>query len=363
MNRVSPTWVAAAARWPIAFAQVREDAAIDRAITARLPPAARVLMVASGGCTAALLAAVPRIARIGLVDPNPAQLALTRLKLHLLTTEPPARRAALLGHEPLDPAERHAWLAANLQRLGLEETALGPLAAVAAVGPDHAGRYEALFVALREHLAGHAAALQALLELHDPAEQAARLASNAALNHALDAAFDEVFALPNLVALFGAAATQNAAQPFSRHFAARTRHTLATLPAATNPYLWQVMMGQFPPGIWNPWLTADPPAPMPAVAWTNSFMDDALVAAPDEYDLVHLSNILDWLAPDQARHTLQLAWRALRPGGWVVIRQLNSRLDVPALAAAFAWDGPAADVFHADDRSYFYRALFLGQKL
>ena len=47
------------------------------------------------------------------------------------------------------------------------------------------------------------------------------------------------------------------------------------------------------------------------------------------YDFVHLSNILDWLSPEEARATLDVAHAALRPGGWVLIRQLNSTLDIP----------------------------------
>src|SRR5688572_13082427 len=83
-------WALAAASRPIAFAQVREDPWVDLAAIERLGAdrGLRVIMIASGGCTAALLAASGRVADLHLVDVNPAQLTLTRLKLHLLTTEP-----------------------------------------------------------------------------------------------------------------------------------------------------------------------------------------------------------------------------------------------------------------------------------
>ena len=63
------------------------------------------------------------------------------------------------------------------------------------------------------------------------------------LGRALDTAFDQVMALPNLVRLFGEQATANPVQPFARHFAEQTRHILATLPAADNPYLAQLFRG------------------------------------------------------------------------------------------------------------------------
>src|SRR6202011_5138275 len=98
-------------------------------------------------------------------------------------------------------------------------------------------------------------------------EQARRVAPGTSLGRALDDAFDEVMALPNLVRLFGATATNNRCEPFARHFARRTRHALATLPAADNPYLWQVLAGRYPVGTPAPWLTEPAPERSPEVIW------------------------------------------------------------------------------------------------
>src|SRR5262245_7051936 len=101
MSTTLPPWVEEAATLPIAFAQVREDPRIDRHVVEQLGTAARICMIASGGCTAAVLATLPNVAAIHLVDPNPAQLALTRLKLRLLETSEPDYRLRLLGHGPM----------------------------------------------------------------------------------------------------------------------------------------------------------------------------------------------------------------------------------------------------------------------
>lgn len=351
------TWLDEAAALPVAFAQVREDASLDTWVLQQLPRGADVVMVASGGCTAAVLAAGGRTGSIHLVDPNPAQIALTRLKLALFGDD---RRFALLGHAPMPPSERREILTAFLHRLDLGVDALGPTALIAQVGPDHAGRYERLFAALRDALRPHREELDALLRLRDPVEQARRVALDTTLGHALDAAYDEVISLPNLVRLFGELATHNRREPFARHFATRTRVALATLPAADNPYLWQMLAGRFPDGVVYPWLTVDVPAVLPTITWSITDMMTVLRERRGAADMVHLSNILDWLPPEEAREMLALAARALRVGGVVLVRQLNSTLDIPAMSGDFSWDHDTATELHRRDRSFFYRAVHLG---
>src|SRR5438067_13010910 len=92
------TWVVEAARRPLAFAQVREDALLDQWVVRQLNGENEVLMVASGGCSACVLAAVPNVSRLHVIDPNPAQIPLCRFKLRLLPTTEQPERLSLLGH-------------------------------------------------------------------------------------------------------------------------------------------------------------------------------------------------------------------------------------------------------------------------
>jgi S-adenosylmethionine-diacylglycerol 3-amino-3-carboxypropyl transferase len=362
MDTAFPPWVEAAARLPIAFAQVREDAELDAWVVRRHGRGVEMLLVASGGCTAAYLAAQLEVARLHLVDPNPAQLALARLKLYLLQHSEPSERLALLGHRGMAAAERRQRLAAALHALELSPELLGPVEAWAENGPDHSGRYERVFAQLRHELREQSAALTELLQLCEPGEQARRIAPETELGRALDAAFEAAMSLPILVRLFGEGATRNRCEPFAHHFARRTRHVLATLPAADNPYLHQVLRGSYPATTVAPWLAIAGPPQLPHIEFANMVMTQALAAAPRAFDVIHLSNILDWLSPEEARTTLDLTWKALRPGGSVFIRQLNSRLDIPAAGEGFDWQTEEARQLHARDRSYFYRALHLGSK-
>jgi S-adenosylmethionine-diacylglycerol 3-amino-3-carboxypropyl transferase len=200
------------------------------------------------------------------------------------------------------------------------------------------------------------------LALDEPAEQARRVAPDTPLGRKLDEALDSVMSLPNLVALFGEGATRNPVEPFSRHFARRIRHAFVTLPAVTNPFLWQMLTGRYPEGYPADWFTLPAPPRMPEITWQQAFMVDALRAHREAFDVVHLSNILDWLSPDEATATLELTSQALRPNGQVIIRQLNSSLDIPASGSMFDWDIVTAREMHARDRSFFYRELHLGRK-
>ena len=361
-----PAWVNAAATRPVAFAQVREDPRIDRAIVERCAreagSAISVMQIASGGCTAALLAGLPCVSHLHVVDPNPGQLALTRIKLHLLRHHPPTVRSAVLGHHDMVHEKRVAAIQDLLRVLDLPHDCCGSAQDYAS-GLDQCGRYESVFSTLRQVLSPQAPLIRGVLELSDPTDQQRRVHPETVLGRAIDSAFAEVMALPHLAALFGTAATRQAALPFSVHFAQRLRYVLSTLPAVTNPFLWQMLMGIYPTRHLVDWLIQPSPASLPAITSSNSTMDVALVAAPGKFHVVHLSNILDWLTPAEAKHTLDLAWEALRPGGWVIIRQLNSVLTIPELSKKFLWMTSEAAMQHAIDRSFFYRSLHFGRKI
>ena len=363
MNSPADAWTRSYARMPLAFAQVREDPQVDAALLAGYGGQARVVMIASGGDTAALLAAAELTSHLHLIDANPAQLALSRFKLHLLRHTAPLERAALLGHRPMSSTARADALSALLAGLSLPEEVFGRMVSVAQTGPDHAGRYEWLFRVLRIHLASRRDELASLMKMDDPPGQARLVAAGTPLGTALDAAFGSVMRLDNLVALFGAEATRNPLQDFPRHFAERTRRAFGTFPARTNSFLAQLLLDPPTDAGFPDWLLRPAPARWPEIVCTHATMVNALRALPESAaDFVHLSNILDWLSPEAARETLALACRALRPGGLTVIRQLNSSLDVPPLGTGFEWQPELADELHARDRSFFYRALHVGRK-
>lgn len=354
-------WVKATAELPIYFSMVREDPLLDLGIVQSYPNPINIIMIASGGCTASLLATEPKVSSLHLVDPNPSQLALCRVKFALLQHSTQYRKA-ILGHATMAPNQRRSNLEQLFETLQLSSDCLGPLDFVAEVGPDFAGRYERLFYHLHEAFAEQRDSLISLLHSTVVNEQSRAIEPNTPLGQALDLAFDTILDLPILVELFGAGATQNRVEPFARHFAKRTRHALTQFPAAMNPYLWLMLKNQLPPECDLPWLQAETPTSLPTITFSNGMMAEVLRQASSEYEFVHLSNILDWLPAEEAERTLDAAWQALKPGGVVLIRQLNSTLDIPRLSSSFRWDSQQSAIMLQRDRSFFYRAIHLGRK-
>lgn len=312
----------------MAFAQVREDPRLDLEVVAELGPAPRVVMIASGGETALCLGRL-RLGQLLLVDVNPAQLALVKIKWWLAENVCAEEARRRLGHLP--QAERAERLGETLSDLGLPLNALGSFDRLAQDGPDYSGRYERLFAALRHALR----------------------------SRTLEDAFAEVMALDNLVALFGASATQNPRRSFAEHFSQRTRLALERPDAARNPFLQSILTGCSPD--WD-WLR-DWQRPKTQPQWLPGAMAEVLPQLPPaSLDLVHLSNILDWLSPPEAAEVLQRAARVLRRGGRVLVRQLNSSLNIARLDAPFEWDDAAGARLVERDRSYFYPQIHLGRK-
>jgi len=167
----------------------------------------------------------------------------------------------------------------------------------------------------------------------------------------------------NLVQIFGEKATANRVQDFSRHFAERTRTYLSNHLAAESPFFAQMFLGKFYQEVHYPWLDLPISQPRALIEFQHQNMDQYLeTASKESFDLIHLSNITDWLSPEEAQYTLSLAYEALKPGGVVIIRQLNSNLDLYTLGNEYQWDINTAFSLNDNDRSFFYRRLLIGIK-
>jgi S-adenosylmethionine-diacylglycerol 3-amino-3-carboxypropyl transferase len=352
MSTVPDDWALRASSLPLAFAQVREDPRLDLELARRVPAGGTVVMIASGGETAACLGRLPL--RLMAVDMNPAQLALARVKWELAGKVPTEDLAALLGHLPMPVGERRRRMKELLELLGIEEGVFGPPEYIAERGVDHGGRYEVCFAELRAQLEAWRGDLEAMLNSH-----------KAVPNFGgawLDEAFARVMSLENLVCLFGREATQNPRRSFSDHFAARTREVIGRIAPVDNPFLWQILAGCFPPGCRYHWLEDDRPL-IAEISWLQGKMDAQLDSmAAESADLVHLSNILDWLSPGEAEATLRSARRVLKPGGQVILRQLNSTLEIGKLDAEIEWDVELGRAMESRDRSYFYPRIHVGSR-
>ena len=365
-------WAANAARLPLAFSQVREDPRIDLQLTRELPKGSSIIMIASGGDTAIQLARFGcqsgSVSRIHLVDMNAAQIALTRFKWLLATSTDADDAAAMLGHEPMNSELRRRRTLEIFDHLDVPEDIFGPVDFVAQAGPDHVGRYELTFAELRKEMDSQKHAINKLLTSSDTSAAARMLDSSSEPGWQLDNALARVMSQRNLVELFGAKATQNPRRPFWEHFAERIRLTASRIPPSSNPFLWQILAGRFPKGHRFDWLqdvefeVTISPQRIEQI-YHRGCMNDVLESLrPCSIDLIHLSNILDWLTHDEATATLKTASKILKPGGRIIIRQLNSTLDIVSLNDEIQWDLQAGTQFELQDRSFFYPGVYAGTR-
>lgn len=281
------------------FAVVREDPAVELAALAG-SQAPRVLLVASGGCTALALQARFPDATFTLVDPNPAQHA------HVA-------------------AKADAWARGDLAALnvGTDDPA----------GLNERGNFEALFRQVRRFLA----------EFVADAPHPGMVASPW-----WPVAFELFFSDAMLRAMFGPAAVQHAAPgSYVRYFRAVYERMLAAPPS---PFSAHVLRGRYDEDALPDYLR-HAPVPTRFVPLLGT-----LQHVPDfgEYDLVHLSNVLDWTEPEAADALTTRVARELRPGAAVTVRQLNNARPIPL---------PGVDVREVpDEGSFFYTRTLIGRK-
>lgn len=344
----SDPWALEAASRPVAFSQVREDPELDLNLIASHLPGADAMMIASGGETAIRLSK-HKLKRLILVDMNQAQLALTRCKFHLANHYAPRERLALLGHSDMSAALRKSGWLEIFDELILAEDIFGDPESVFRLGPDYCGRYEAAFAEIRHQLMPCEAEVMSFLQSPTPT----------APPTVIGEILERVFSLKNLVTLFGEEATQNPRRPFHEHFTRMFYDFALRMPPATNPWVWQFLRAEFPENAPYEWLT-EIEKPIVEPEYIHEPMAKALKHTPeDSLDFLHLSNILDWLSPNEAQEVLTEAHRALRHGGHLIIRQLNSSLEIPSLFPELDWDLEKGRLLQSTDRSFFYPEILV----
>ena len=317
---------------PIQFAVVREDARIERALVERHRPE-RIMLIASGGCTALTLRALYPELNLTLVDPNQAQLALVDRKLD-----------ALAG--PVDEAR---WARFNV---GHDDPA----------GLSQSGNFESLFRGLRGFVESMVAPADEIAQLFEPTADRAAIAQRAFASRYWPAAFEMFFCDALLEAMFGPDATQHAPRgSYPDYFRRIFERGLLRDDAPQNPFLHHVFLGQYlpDPACLPFFLTA--PGPKNGLDSRLGLMQT--VDDFHRFHLVSLSNILDWMAPTEVKALIEKLSADLQPGAVVVYRQLNNDRDLTALFGPdFSFDERLSARLHADDRSVFYSSLHIGTK-
>ncbi len=308
------------------FAVVREDPQIELALASE-PGVRRVLVVASGGCTAlSLKHALPGL-QVDAFDANPDQLQHVQDK------------AEAIGQS--------AWT-----RLNIEDP--DP------AGLSQCGAFERLFrilrCSLRELVAGEG--LERYFAPACPAHERRQLVARWTASPYWPAVFETAFNARLLEALFGPEATQHA-EPgsYPAYFQQAFARGLAAHDGSTNPFLQSILLGCY---------TSDA-APAFLRSGTGlrvGLIEGGLDQVPEleSYDLVHLSNIFDWCDDALVARWAELL-QGLRPGARLSIRQLNNRRALAGFfASSFCFDPTASRAATRSERSLFYQQVWLARR-
>lgn len=307
------------------FAVVREDPDVEHSLV-RKTRAKRVLVVASGGCTALTLVHREPGLEVHGFDFSELQLAQVREK-------------------------QSAVARGDLRALNVGDES--------AAGINQRGEFESLFRTLRrfiEEMVAPPASLTRYFDASTPGPERQALLRSWWANKYWPAAFSLCFHDALLHAMFGPAATQHA-EPgsYPGYFQRAFERGLAREDGPRNPFLAHVLLGAYLPAHAPDYVHARRELPVTLVRGELPELEDLA-----RFDVVSLSNIFDW-SDDALVARWAESLRALRPGAAVVVRQLNNRRDVRRFfAPAFVFDDAlGADVL-ARDRSLFYEAIHLG---
>ena len=316
----------------VQFAVVREDPMVEAELI-RLTRASNVLLVASGGCTALTLQALFPDLHITLVDFNPAQLERVREKISAL--------------RDVDTATRHRRF-----NIGTSDPK----------GLNQSGNFESLFRGLREFIFDLVADEAEIRVLFEEKDRLAEVSEFLFSSKYWSVAFDLYFSDSLLNAMFGPEATQHAeAGSYPRYFQTLFEKGLTSAAAFDNYFLHHVFLGYYlqrPASL--PYYLLAPPTD-----YRFQMVEGTLDRVPElqRFDLISLSNIMDWMPLAESASLISYLQNEMKPGASVLYRQLNNYTDLSTyFSDSFTFNTALGARFQEIERSLFYSSVHVGKR-
>jgi len=311
---------------PVQFAVVREDPLIEKEVLERYP-STRMLIIASGGCTALALKAWHPKLQITLLDPNPAALDLIRRKIRTLASDASPEHFNIQSDNP--------------------------------AGLSQCGNFESLFRLFRGFIEELILSRKALEEMFSQPGSFQEHQKELLNSPYWPIAFEWVFSESFLRQMFGNDALQYAPPgSYPHYFQQRFEWGLKQKTAFNNPFLHHIFLGQY--------LSKAPPAFLetrpinPVFQWVEGPLGKVDFS---DFDCIGLSNILDWTPPEEAEQILERLQNECPVGTTVLWRQLNNTRPLhEQLAPDFFFDHHWEKRLHESDRSLFYSSVHVGHR-
>lgn len=314
----------------IQFSVVREDPMIEDQLIRDLG-IQDVLMIASGGCTALTLQAAHPTTKFTLVDMNEAQIQLVQRKIHALRT--------------LKEDERK--FAFNIGKDNPK-------------GLNACGNFEALFRGFKNFLEEFVLAPSDLRHMFSSTDHLSQAMEVLFKSPYWQVAFELFFSEALLKTMFGPLSIQHGPSgSYPSYFQRVIEAGLQRPTALTNYFLHHVFLGYYldQPNCLPGYLIE--PLPDYHFQFVHGKVDQ--VKDIERYQLISLSNILDWMESQELVLLAQKLGQKMSSGSILVFRQLNHRKE---LESVFKEWFEFEDVSHhlVQDQSLFYSRLTIGRR-
>ncbi|WP_257265388.1 BtaA family protein [Endozoicomonas sp. ONNA2] len=312
-------------RHPLNFAVVREDPSPEiNSIEKNRGTSA--LVVASGGCTAlALKNTFPHL-QVDLFDINPTQLQHVKNKITAIKN----KDYRLLNIENSDPS-----------------------------GLNQNGVFEGYFRIFRQIFIEFISS-ESELELFFNSDYIVRkeILSKWTSAPFWQPIFDICFNNTFLTAMFGDNAVQHAERDsYIAYFRQCFTTALGKENSADNYFLQSIFLGCYLKSNAPSFLTSQ-------TDYEFNYLCSALpdLEKIDHYDLISLSNILDWCDKETIDQHIT-ALKTMRPGSTLILRQLNNVQSLRALLESeFLFDDQSGSYYQSHDQSMFYNRIEIATK-
>lgn len=312
----------------VQFAVVREDPIVEQRVIEMKQPQ-KVLMIASGGCTALSLKMTFPSVSFTLFDFNPQQIQLVQGKISAL----PIADDAQFKH---------------IFNIGLDSRE----------SLNGCGQFESLFRSFRQFINEFVAPENKLKEMFVESNQAKIEAIQSSIfgNKYWPVSFDLFFSDSLLVSMFGEAAIQHAKPgSYPRYFQKQLERGLKAEECQTNYFLHHIFLGYYLDSheCWPAYLRLRK-SPL-----EFNFFNMDLMTIPNisDFQLISLSNIFDWMDEKDVHLHLSYLRDHLKPGSIIIYRQLNNEKqytkNIDGLIDHSDWGTELKEL----DRSLFYNKI------
>jgi S-adenosylmethionine-diacylglycerol 3-amino-3-carboxypropyl transferase len=353
---------------PIYFAQVREDAEIERAVV-RETRATVIVTIASGGCTALSLL-TDRAGSVAAVDTSAAQCALVELRRAALVGLCREEHLAFIGERRSDdrlqtydrlrgrlPDSARAYWDARLPQI--------------AEGIQHAGVTERFYRFVGKSLRHSVTGEEVWERLFDPGDRATQreLLDRHFRTEGFRAALRVILSKTSHLEFFPASMFAQASEhEFGDFFWERFESGLVRLDQRDNYFLHQVLFGRYL-GVdrGTPWYLSpdgyeEARRNAHKLAVIEAGIADYLEGHPGA-GAVFLSNVFDWAPPSAQVRIAESTVRSLARGGAFVFRNMLADPPLPEpLRSGVLIHEAWGSALLAVERSLLYRRLVVGTR-